>query len=82
MENLLLHIGSPTVHCEGNKSCISVVEAKIVTPRVKHIDIPVYFLQEQFDNVIFPPKYENSSIMPEDMCTKPRSGPIFIQITK
>ena len=52
-------------------SCISVVEAKIVTPRVKHMDIPVYFLLEQFDNGLFIPKYDKSSVMPADMCTKP-----------
>ena len=49
MEDLALYTGAPKVHWEDNTSCISVVEAKIVTPRVKHIDIPVCFLQEQFD---------------------------------
>ena len=53
MEALALCTGSPTVHCEENTSCISVVEAKRVTPRVKHIDIPVCFLQEQFDTGLF-----------------------------
>ena len=44
--------GSPfTPHyCTNSKfvrktSCISIVEATIVTHKVKHIDIPVYFLQ-------------------------------------
>ena len=46
MEALVLHTGEPTVYWEYNTSFISVVEAKIVTPRVKHIDIPVYFLPE------------------------------------
>ena len=50
MESLSLHTGSPTVHWEGKKSCISFVEAKIVTFIVKHINIPVYFLQEPFYN--------------------------------
>ena len=45
MEALALHIGAPTIHWEDNTSYISVVEAKIVTPIVKHIDIPVCFLQ-------------------------------------
>ena len=63
--------GVPTVHWEYNKSCSYVVEAKIVTPRVKQIYIPVYFLQEQFDDNLFIPKYENSSVMPEDRCIKP-----------
>ena len=46
MEALALYIGATTVHWEYNTSCISVVEAKIVTRRVKHIDIPVCFLQQ------------------------------------
>ena len=54
----------------------------MVTPRVKHIDIPVCFLQEKFDNGLFLPKYEKSSVMPEDMCTKPCSVPITSLITK
>ena len=34
MEALALHTGSPTLHWEVKKSCIYVVEAKIVTPIV------------------------------------------------
>ena len=71
MEALALHTGAHTVYWEDNTSCISVVEAKIVTPRVKNFDIPVYFLLEKFDNGLFLPKYANSSVMPVDMCTKP-----------
>ena len=55
---------------------------KFVTPRVKKFDIPVYFLQEQFDNSIFVPKYDKSSVMPEDMCTKPCPGSINCRSTK
>ena len=82
MEALALHTGAPTVHWEDNTSCISSVEAKIFTPRVKHIDIPVFFLQEKFDNGLFIQKYDKSSVMPEDMCTKPCSGTITSRITK
>ena len=57
MKALALHTGAPTVHWEDNTSCISVVEDKIVTPRVTHIDIPVCFLQEKFENGFFLPKY-------------------------
>ena len=77
MEALSLHTGSSTLHWEDNTSCISVVEDKIVTPRVKHIGIPVWFPQEIFDNGIFNPKCEKSSVIPADMCTKPCSGPII-----
>ena len=48
MEALALHTGALTVHWEYNTSCISVVEDKIVAPRIKHIDILVCFIQEQF----------------------------------
>ena len=82
MEALALYTGAPTVHWEYNTSCIYVVEAKIVTPRVKHIYIPVCFLQKQFENGIFLPKYDKSSVMPTDMCTKPCSGTIISCITK
>ena len=41
MEVLALKTGAPTVHWEYNTSCIYVVEGKQVTPRVKHIGIPV-----------------------------------------
>ena len=71
MAVLALHTGVPTVHWEDNTSCISVVGVKVVTPIVKQIYIPVYFLQEQFENCLFIPKYEKSSIMMADMCTKP-----------
>ena len=82
MEALALHIGAHTVHWEDNTTCISVVEAKRITPRVTHIDIPLYFLQEQFKNGLFLPKYENSSVMQADMYTKPWSGPIIVRSTK
>ena len=57
MEALVLHTGAPTVHWEYNKSSISAVEAKIVTPRVKRIYIPVCFLLEQIEKGFFVPKY-------------------------
>ena len=80
MEALAIYTASRTVHWEDNTSCIYVVESKIVTPRVKNIDIPVCFLQEQFYNGLFLPKYENSSVMPADMCTKPCSD--LIQLVR
>ena len=52
MEALSLHNGATIVHWEDNKSFVSVVQSKIFTPRFKHIDIPVYFILENFDNGI------------------------------
>ena len=77
MEALALHTGAPIVHREDNTSYISVFEAMRVITMVKHIGVLVCFIQDQFDNFLFIPKYEESSVMPEDMCTKPFSGPII-----
>ena len=82
IEVLSLHTGAPTVHWEDKISCYSVVGAKRGTPRVKHIDITVCFLPEQFYNGIFVPKYEKSSVIPEYMCTEPCSVPIISCSTK
>ena len=82
MEALALHTGALTVSLEDSQGFISGVEAKIVTLRVKHVDIHVWFLQEEFDNGLFIPKYEKSSVMTEDMCTKPCLGPIISRSTK
>ena len=43
MEALELHTGEPTVHRKDNTSCVSGVEAKIVTLILKHIDITICF---------------------------------------
>ena len=48
----------------------SVVEAKKVTPRFRQIDIPVCFIQEQFYNGFFVPKYYRPSVTPLDTFTK------------
>ena len=41
MEALALHTGAPKVNWEYNTNCIYIVQAKTVTPKVKHIDIPI-----------------------------------------
>ena len=46
MEALTHHTGAPTLHWEDNTRFISVVEAKIGTSIVKHIEITICFLQE------------------------------------
>ena len=45
MEALALHTGVPKVHWEDNTHCICVIEDKIVSTRVKPIDITVCFIQ-------------------------------------
>ena len=82
IEDLALHTGPPTVNLEDNTFFIYVVESKKVTSRVKNIDIPVWFIREQFENGLFVPKYEKCSIMPAYMCTKTCLDPIIIQSNK
>ena len=79
METLALYTGSPTVCWKYNTSHTSVVGDKRVTPIVKHVEIPVCFLLEQFYNGVFVPKYENPGGIPEYICTKPCSVPITSQ---
>ena len=69
-----IHTGSPTVHWEDSTKCIYVVKAIRVTPKVKHINIVVCFLQEQYEIFIFITKYEKYVIILAHMCTKPRLG--------
>ena len=82
MESLELHTVAPTLHWKYNKRYISVVEAKIFTPIVKHIGIPVCFLKEKNYNGFFVPKYEHYSVVPVNKCTKPWSGPIISRSNK
>ena len=82
MKALSLRTGAPTVHWEDNTIFLSVVEAKIVTPVGKYIEINVCFLQETFDNGLFILKYDDSVVVPADMSTRLFSGPIIGWSTK
>ena len=71
MEYLGIPTGPLTVKWEENTSCISIVEAKWISPRVKHTETSIYFLKGKYNKDIFTPKYEKATIIPEDMCTRP-----------
>ena len=60
---------------EDNIICISVVEAKRVTHRVKNI-YTLVFLQYQYDNGIFIPKYDKSVIVTAFMWKTPDQVPL------
>ena len=45
MEALAIRTVEQTVHWEDNTRCVYDVEAKIFTPRVRHIGIHVFFLK-------------------------------------
>ena len=77
MESLAFKNGAPPVYWKENSNSISIVEAKIFPTRFKKIGTTVCFLQERFYNGLFLPKYEKSSVMTADMCTRPWSGQII-----
>ena len=52
------------------------------TPIIKHIDVPVCFLQEKIDNSLFVPKNDKYSIMQADMHSKTCPGTVISWITK
>ena len=70
MEALALHTVAPTVHWEDNKNIISVFEAKIITPRVKHVYIPVCFIQEPFDKIVSLFQNIRSSVSCRNICAR------------
>ena len=74
MEALALHTGVPKVHWEDNTHCIYVIEDKIVSTRVKHIDITVCFIQEKFYDGIFPPNMR-SLVSHHKIC-----APTYVQV--
>lgn len=51
-------------------------------PQVKHINIPIYFLQEQNDVDSFIPDYEKTTVISAEMGTKTYSGPVLDRTTK
>ena len=47
-----------------------LLKLKELLLELKTLKFLSFFLQAQFDNGIFVPKYENYSVTPADMCTK------------
>ena len=65
---------------EDNTSFISSVEAKQLLLELNTL-ILLHFLYKNKLTMVFPPKYDNSSVIMEDMCTKPCFGQIISQGT-
>ena len=75
-----VHIATPTGATPGyedNQPTIDVIKAGKVTSRVKHIAVPVAYLNEKYDQYVAEPQYINTKIQPADMGTKPVSGPLL-----
>ena len=75
-----VHIATPTGATPGyedNQPTIDVIKAGKVTSRVKHIAVPVAYLNEKYDQYVAEPQCINTKIQPADMGTKPVSGPLL-----
>ena len=68
MEVLALHTGTPVKTTQVLSMLLNIKELLL---ELKRIDSPVCFLKEKFENGIFVPKYEKSSVMIAYMCIKP-----------
>ena len=82
MEALALYICAIAVHWEDITRCIYVVEDEKVTPRVLKSILMSIFYKKLLTNVLCVPKYDTSTVIMEDICTKPCSGTIISFITK
>ena len=65
MDSFGIPYGAPTIHWEYNISCYDQV-----IPSDNHIHITV-LNKYKYKNGLFTPKYEKTTIISSDMCTKP-----------
>ena len=66
-------IGPTTIH-EDNQPLIDEVLNHKITSNVRHLDVPLTFLQEQFRRYIFKPIYTHTTLQEADFNTKPHGG--------
>ena len=78
MRRLLQQLGypqiGPTDIAEDNQPLITEVTHSRITPGIRHLDVPIAFLQEQFQRHSFKPIYTNTTDQPADINTKPHGG--------
>ena len=82
MEALALHTGAPKVHWEDNFFIFLLLRLKELLLELNTLIFQSIFYKINLTNGLFLPKYEKSSVMPADVCTKSCSGPIIIRSTK
>ena len=71
--------GEPTITHTDNKSTMDIVQAQKITPRIKHIDLPIRFLQQHclLGNVRL--VHDPSRLMMVDFISKAVSGPTLLR---
>lgn len=79
--NMGLPVGKPTPHYEDNSAAIQLVQAHRVTPRLRHIDIPLCYLHMEHQLGTFRVEQRPSRFMMADFLTKPHSGPSLLRLS-
>ena len=54
---------------------VNAVKTRRITPRLRHVDIPICFLHHEHENGFFEAKQVPSRIQFANMGTKPETGP-------
>ena len=79
--NFLRHLGfpeqSPTTIFEDNQGTSDIVNAGRLTPRVKHIDIPLCFIHDHHRQGSFDVKRCHTTLMLADGLNKALAGPVL-----
>jgi len=74
---LLTFLGIPTIKptkaYEDNNSVIHTISSRQITPRLRHVDIPIYYLHHKKGNILFECQSIPSQIQFANMGTKPES---------
>ena len=78
IRRLLLQLGhaqlQPTIINEDNQPLITEVTHGRITPNVRHLDVPLAYLHEQYLRKIFDLHYIITSLQQADINTKPHGG--------
>ena len=75
-------MGRPFLHpipvLEDNQATVQQIVKDRLTPNIKHADIPVCFLHEQYNTGLFDIQYVKTDLNFADLNTKPHTGLTFI----
>ena len=78
LRRILLQLGyaqtEPTIIAEDNQPLITEITQSRLTPQVRHLDVPIAWLHEQWLRKVFEVIYTNTKLQKADINTKPHGG--------
>lgn len=74
-------VGSPTPHYEDNEAVTNLVKAHSITPRLKHIDLPLYLLYHEHKLETYTVQKLGSRFIIPNYMTNPHSGPSLMRLS-